>query len=167
MPRRYRRYRSVYYRPSARYSVETRNINISGTLTSDESQHVMIAKIDTQGVRKAKNFTIGIASSPFKFQDGQLNYGPIAFALVYVPQGTQASSMTVGTNDSASLYEPNQNVILSGVYTAGETTYKVTSPLARNLNSGDSIVLILKYINQTTPYPSIALFAQISYAITF
>lgn len=166
MARRYRRYRS-YYRPTQRYSVETRNINISGTISSDESAHPMIAKIDSQGLRKAKNFTVCIASSPFTKQSGGLDYAPIAFALVYVPQGTNVSHMTVGTSDAASLYEPNQNVILSGVYTAGETSYKITSSLARNLNSGDSIYLILKFINQKNPWPSIQLFAQISYAITF
>lgn len=167
MPRRYRRYRSVYVRPSQRYSVETQNINISGQIVDDESTHTMIGQIESQGLRKAKNFTLNLSTTPFKKEDGTLYSGPIAFALVYVPQGTTPSHLTIGTANAASLYEPNQNVILSGVYTAGESSLKTVSSLARNLNSGDSIKLILKYINQKMPYPSLDIFAQLSYAITF
>lgn len=170
MPRRYRSYYRRYRRAAQKYSVETSNINLKGALTQDYGNYTMIAPIQSQGMRKAKNFTLSISSSPFyNGTDDSEEYTPIAFALVYVPQGTNPSSITLGTESAAaSLYEPNQNVILSGVYTAGDSALRIRSSLARNLNSGDSIVLCMKFINQSGPtWASNTLFAQLQYAIAY
>lgn len=105
MPRRFRLkpYKVV------KYSNETTNFaaNLPATPTTPlSSVAVMIAPLAAQGMRKAKNFTLQI------FTTSNL---PIIFALVYVPQGTEPSKLTFGSPETpVSLYEPNQNVFMTG-----------------------------------------------------
>ena len=77
---------------------------------------------------------------------------PVLCTVVYVPQGTEASSLTVNgaaTTNPSSLYEPNQNVImqfvLNPVYDNGEGScvQRFKTRLARNLDSGDCIKLVM------------------------
>lgn len=103
----------------------------------------IITPLNAQGMRKAKNFTLQIISTcPL----------PITFALVYVPQGTEPNALTFGTVDKPiSLYEPNQNVIISGTVIANSPQQTWRTRLARNLNSGDGIALVLGTpVNLTT-----------------
>lgn len=88
--------------------------------------------------------------------------------MVYVPQGTRFNQLQTGTIENAtSIYEPNQNVILSGLTLPGVITNKSTR-LARNLNSGDQIYLIFRpiYQNGDNPMPG-GISATINYSITF
>lgn len=105
----------------------------------------MVGNTDMQGMRKAKNFTIHF--------DTTSNI-PLVFALVYVPGGTTPQEMSSGTfAQTASLYEPNQNVILSGIVlnTSPQLTFRTR--LARNLNSGDFIALLIKPLDKATWQP--------------
>lgn len=102
-----------------------------------------------QGTRKVKNITLKIT--------GQYLTAPVFCALVYVPEGTLPNALNLG--NGTSFYEPNQNVItsfvlpqtvqfnVSGTTTeaipTGQTTYTISTRLARNLASGDRVVLIM------------------------
>lgn len=157
MPRRYRRRRYTLSRPlkTVRYSNETASFNVVKTIASG-NQYVngdpiaIVPSTSVAGTRKAKNFTLRLlleSIAPIRVQ----------WALVFVPQGTTASNLQNSTNPDVfqSLYEPNQNVIMSGMIIASPyailnnipyyspvtpTTFKTR--LARNLDSGDSIRLV-------------------------
>ena len=94
-------------------------------------------------IMKVKNFRLNIvfASSV-----------SVLWALVYVPEG-----MPIGTLNTAgvvggpalSLYEPQQFLIASGIYSSAATNsganagpLRIWTPLARNLNPGDGVFLI-------------------------
>lgn len=133
---------------TVRYSNET--TSLATTLPASQAgKSIVFANlvkgIDQQGIRKVKNFTL------------RVTHGcptPLFFALVYVPAGQTASALKYGTwtqqagTEPASLYEPNQNVIMCGTIDTGSATFPTQastfrSRLARNLNSGDSIALVI------------------------
>ena len=66
------------------------------------------------------------------------------WALVYVPDGYTANSLTL--TSGGDLYEPAQNIIESGSFITDSdaTVYRITSRLKRNLNEGDSIRLLMR-----------------------
>lgn len=149
--RGYRRsYRRSYSRPvqPVRYSNETYNVTFQYQWTSvpTSSAVTMIPASDVQGLRKVKNFTINISQSPTFNSQGAVQFASsFIYALVYVPAGTTANAITIGSgNAAASLYEPNQNVICSGVCDSASGQLRISSRLARNLNSGDSVALVLR-----------------------
>lgn len=140
---------------TVKYSSET--TTVSGTLTSaseygDQIHCAIVAPSSAQGIRKVKNFTCRLISAngqaPTQADPNPGPTIPLYFALVYVPQGTSVQTLTIGTPDGpASLYEPNQNVILSGILLGdGQTLITTKSRLARNLNSGDSIELVIRTV---------------------
>lgn len=158
MPRGYRRRYRSYRSAKARYSNETTSIVITVPSGGIEGGATFPEGTDTQGnaykgcmivpptgvygCRKAKNFDISITTAE--------TATPIIAALVYVPQGTLAQDMNLGafSPDSInSLYEPNQNVIGQFVIPAtfegsAQTVTRFKTRLARNLDSGDCIVLL-------------------------
>lgn len=158
MPRRYRRRRYAVSRPvkTTKYSNETFAFQ-SILFSEDDSDHAysttrlipVLTNGSFLGTRKVKNFTIRVA--PRKTQQSMVDPtvegtvdSVIYWALVYVPEGTSASELHVGTNTiPASLYDPNQNVIASGMASSATGITTVKTRLARNLNSNDNIVMIL------------------------
>lgn len=149
MPRRYTRSGRYTRRvKTVKYSNETYNYAGEYTVANAAVKNVwsetLISAIDTQGVRKCKNFELSLTGSPFSNAQG-ITHAPMFYALVYVPQGTEPSQINIGNPDSAaSLYEPNQNVIMAGVWPSDLTApFVKKTRLARNLNSGDRIVLCL------------------------
>ena len=161
MPRRTRRYyRRTRPLKTVKYSNETYDtITEINLQPSSQANISLISAVDAQGTRKAKNFTLRFAyAGPH----------PLVFALVYLPQSQQVSNITMGNVQTpTSLYEPNQNVIISGFVTpAGNQVQTFRTRLARNLNSGDSIVLALKNpntVNAATGQIGIILNYAISY----
>lgn len=140
MPRRYyRRYR----RAKRKYSVEQRplHFNLSGTATTAV---VVVPPTTTEGMRKAKNFTVSLVPQ------GDDLATPVWWALVYVPEGTQAGSLNF-TNTTASLYEPNQFVINCGISDPTAGPIRFFTPLSRNLNSGDAIYMLVGNPSASTP----------------
>ena len=142
-----RRRRSSRRKPYkvVKYSNETQNFQVTYTPPQQADQQVIYEKacvfvepLGAQGMRKVKNFTIQLLTTYTK---------PLIWALVYVPQGTNPSSLDFEKNvvyeSPQSLYEPNQNVILSGVTIDGSSQQTWRTRLARNLNSGDGIALVL------------------------
>lgn len=167
MPRR-RRYRRSVYRPlkTAKYSNETFNFQQAISEYTEGANYPVIvsASTDVLGTRKTKNFTVNFLSSSEDI--------PFLFALVYVPQGTNPAGLRWGSTFqdgyliSASLYEPNQNVILSGI-TAGFNQGVITKKtrLARNLNSGDKLVFIFRPLGTFTS--PIVISGSVNYAISY
>lgn len=166
MPRRRSRHRYTLARPVkvAKYSNETfsfaRDLGFNGGQTSwvlvTQSSQVL-------GTRKCKNFTLTCTTSA--------NF-PFLFVLVFLPEGTNPSDLSVGTSIvgnflvASSLYEPSQNVILQGIINgnqSGATRFKTR--LARNLNSGDRIVLGIKPIIQYQD--TVDVIGTINYAISY
>lgn len=150
MPRRYTRSGRYTRRvKTVKYSNETYNFagqyNVANASVKNSWQETLISSIDQQGVRKCKNFELSLTGTAFLAEGQNPVQAPIFYALVYVPQGTDPSQISIGNPDAcASLYEPNQNVIMAGVW-PGDLTAPFTrkTRLARNLNSGDRIVLVM------------------------
>lgn len=153
-----RRYSRSYGRGYSRsvkpvkYSNETYNSNLAYTYTGSTpgTQYVtLIDAISQTGMRKVKNFTLSITQSPIYASDGEVQAtSAFIYALVYLPDGVSATSLSVGSGqNSVSLYEPNQNVIMSGVCSSDTGQLRLSTRLARNLNSGDKILLLFRPTN--------------------
>ena len=178
MPRRYTRSGKYTRRvKTVKYSNETYNFQdalaVNSPSVKTNAYSTVIASIAQQGVRKCKNFELTLTGTPFvPNTNAPLETVPLFWALVYVPQGTEPSQINIGSYEApASLYEPNQNVIMSGVWPGDLTApYVKRTRLARNLNSGDSIAFVLAIPNfrddDTIKYTkSIAM--TLNYAISF
>jgi hypothetical protein len=70
---------------------------------------------------------------------------PVYWALLYIPEGLPPNPglLVGGVSVGASIYEPNQNVIMYGVISSGAPVHQFCS-LARNLNNGDAIILVIQ-----------------------
>ena len=179
MPRYYRRRSRSYYRGGrSKYSSETTAFNQDLDFSSESLEAgttfpytpasgddpeqrgiTIVGATSVYGTRKAKNFDIQVAVGNC--------IGPLYFALVYVPQGTIASPM-LSTHNSSTLYEPNQNVIASFIVpppTNNGQLFHFKSRLARNLDSGDSIVLIAYNVYEQSGLVQFA--GRVNYAIRY
>lgn len=107
-------------------------VNIPTAVAPPQTNCLVIPSVDQQGKRKGKNFTLRMKTNPVS---------SIFRALLYVPQGNDPSQIVLQPNGS--MYEPSQNVIMSGIISASSAQDTFRSRLARNLNSGDRIVLAL------------------------
>lgn len=168
-----RRYKKV------RYSNETSTFNITTNIAAASTTSfpdyqgnlgkTLVSAAEIQGTRKVKNMTLSISTSQISV--------PVLCTVVYVPQGTQPSGLTVngsGTESPSSLYEPNQNVImqfvLNPVYANGEGScvQRFKTRLARNLDSGDCIKLIMAPSTAlTAPLNGFNVTGTFNYAISF
>lgn len=173
MPRTYRRSGRYTRRlKTVKYSNETYNMADDWNYASGtaEINVPVVSAINQQGVRKCKNFEFSCSSSPFLYDDksGAFN-APVFWALVYVPQGTTPNQIQLGSGTAtASLYEPNQNVIMSGVIPAdNQAIYRVRTRLARNLNSGDAIYIIFRAAANPPQAATKSLAFALNYAISF
>ena len=111
----------------------------------------VIPPTETQGMRKVKHFTLTFAPA-----------NDMAYALVYVPEGYDPNVINYPVDGMAiSMYEPNQFVISQGILDSQSGQLRIRSPLSRNLNSGDSIYLIL-----ATPAQNNNTTCTVKYAIT-
>lgn len=145
-------YRRRYNRSGRdKYSVERSAGTISvGTTTTTTN---VVPATTIQGMRKIKHMEIS-------FSNTNTTLDSVYWALVYVPQGTTPNGLQ---RDGGSLYEPNQFVIEAGVLDFTGGPLRIRSRLSRNLNSGDSIVLLTS-TNVTTS--SIEIAYVVKYAIT-
>lgn len=176
--RRSRGYTRRYSRriKSVKYSNETVNCTGIWELLDNATQKniVLIAKADIQGTRKCKNFEITFCGTEWFHDDPNADKEvdrtlPVAWALIYVPEGTVPGALQSGNlTRSASLYEPNQNVIMSGLWPANLTSnYKVKTRLARNLNSGDSIYLVMDTVGGQPNHTKKSVAVNLNYAIAY
>ena len=154
MPRRVRRHRVARLK-TAKYSNET--FGFAGVLESTTFGVHSIANSPVVptlqngsflGTRKAKNFTIRVYADNTIQTNSQnqerTSSSCVLWALVYVPEGTVPSVPNLGSpNAPSSIYDPNQNVICSGISTSLGGTTTVKTRLARNLNSNDQLYIVL------------------------
>lgn len=172
MPRRYRRRRYAISRPlkTAKYSNETYTVQQStdaGANLQFQKSFPVVPDTSVLATRKCKNFTLKLGILGFT---GSTKFPGFYWVLAFVPQGVDPSLIQTAAQSASaavSLYEPNQNVIMSGVITDSQThTYKTR--LARNLNSGDEIALIVLVQNHDTANPITVEWAStINYAISY
>lgn len=170
--RRYNRYNRTYIprRISNKYSNETKSCSyvISNNQQIGIEGWIQItSETNIQGVRKAKNFTLTVTTTPFT-QNGSTIESVHYFALVFVPEGLGAGHLNIqNTAENHSYYEPNQNVILAGVIDPRKV-YVFKTRLARNLNSGDRIYYLWKQAGDgsVNPIHNIISFT-INYALSF
>lgn len=142
---RYTKYRR-YYRKKNKWSIEQRPGYISpgGWATTTDAflnrqALIPIVQSTTQeGVRKAKNLSISIATPATDNPNNALN-NQYYWALIYNPEGTTPNELA----STGQLYQPSQYVISSGIVTAEQGKIRISSRLARNLNQGDSIYLLI------------------------
>lgn len=115
--------------------------NVGSTNTGSFQYAVEVVPSDsTQGVRKAGKFTVSL-SLPGKENDGILYW-----ALVYVPAGNTVNHLFATASTSPPLYQPSQNVLASGMNDTNAGPVRIYSPLFKNLNTGDSIYLLVATI---------------------
>ena len=123
-------------------SVSTWNqvIGIDGqTQTSRQYSQPIVKNTEVQGMRKVKHLTLTICNS-----GTELDVVPMLYAIVYVPEGYFPKDINYPiSGNPMSLYEPNQFVMSCGVLDFNAGPLRIKSPLSRNLNSGDSIYIIL------------------------
>ena len=106
-------------------------------------------------MRKVKHLTVTAMQEP-----GAALY----WALVYVPQGTTPSNLQLQTSaTSAGMYEPNQFVLNCGITDTNAGPTRFSTPLARNLNDGDAIYLLVRPAGTVE---DVVVRAVIRYAIT-
>lgn len=176
MPRRYYRRRPIV-RTKKKYSWEHYNFAVANPVVNANSAWngaaLMVGSASIGGMRKCKNFTLSVNCSDFD--------QPIWFALVYVPEGTQFGTLNLGGLDNPdnqnqnyvttmTLYEPNQNVILTGIIPSHQTANQVKiSRMARNLNSGDCIFLLWRTTTQSAGLAAgaVNITANLDYCISY
>lgn len=143
MARYYRRRR--FYRKKNKWSIEQRSGFIAGGGWSTATDAYLnrqalipvVAATDQEGVRKAKNISISL-STPTTTTTYDANY-PFYWALVYLPEGVAAQELS----STGQLYPSSQYVMNSGIVSSVQGKMRIWSRLARNLNQGDSIYLLL------------------------
>ena len=130
----YRRpYKRARYGKRLKYSVQNKAFSLLLNQGAATSQ-VVVPATALEGMRKVKHLQVNLTTS--------VDSVHIWWALVYVPQGTEAGELNV-TSGIAEMYEPNQYVMNCGIVDPSAGPIRFSSPIARNLNSGDAIQLCL------------------------
>lgn len=110
----------------------------------------------TEGVRKIKHITCTLTAA----EDPAAGYNHnIWWAIVFVPEGYTPNAMNITTS---SIYEPNQFVLCCGVNDPTAGPIRIRCPLSRNLNSGDSLWIIVG-----STIASFRIQGMVSYAISY
>ena len=172
MARWYRRYRRYggYSRRGRHWSPTTQVVSAT-TGSSQASLPIAYNRVNTSSginqypigpIMKVKNFRLNVVF------DSSVT---VLWALVYVPEGMPIGRLNSGpatpTDNAFSLYEPQQYIIASGLYssqgTDGSTAgpLRVWTPLARNLNPGDGVFFVWKAL---TTASGIGTFLTVNYA---
>jgi hypothetical protein len=159
MVRRYAR-RQNWRSNRDKYSKENTGFRFQTPTTTTnglyQSSVVLVPAVNTQGMRKVKHITVSLSTTA-----GQSDT-EIFWAIVYVPQGTNPNPLfSTSSSVSGSMYEPNQFVMNCGLVDPSAGPIRFRSVLSRNLNSGDSIYLVVGTVDGQQVVDGVA-----SYAIT-
>lgn len=146
MPRRFFRRRHIN---KDKYSVEHTSVRTLPTdqwdqvaatgdaAASFQTVHTIVDANNIQGMRKVKHITITASNA-------QTSLNPLYYILAYVPQGYDPQNILMpNPGVSIDTYPANQYVMSCGWLDFDGGPLRIRSHLSRNLNSGDSIVLIL------------------------
>jgi len=141
MPYYRRPYKRARYGKRIKYSVQQKAFQFAASAGTTSGQ-LIVPATTLEGMRKVKHLTINLTAS------GTEGAPQFWWALVYVPQGTTVGSITVGNAVAGTaMYEPNQFCMNCGIIDSDAGPIRIGSPLGRNLNDGDSIVLIVRPIS--------------------
>ena len=106
-------------------------------------------------MRKVKHLTVSCSA--------EVDTGSFYWARV-CSSGDYSGNITVNiVTGTGGMYEPNQFVMNCGVVDPSAGPIRFSSPVARNLNDGDSIYLLVRNTNNTT---AVTYNAVVRYAIT-
>lgn len=161
-----RRSTASKFGPRKKYSLCRTSL---GTITTtgvapalgNQASVAVVSAAAAQGKRKCKNFDINLAVQ----QAAGVAQALIYYALVYVPAGSTAS--TISNAAATEFYTPGSNVLAAGVYDCDEGTgFRVRTRLARNLNAGDEIQLIMRS-SSIAGNQQIALQGVVSYVVAY
>ena len=146
----------------ARFSVENVGVNITTpeelTNLLHQTGTVIVPSTDVEGTRTVKHLTISLSTSTTSTGNAD-----VWWALVFVPEGYSPNPLFQGsTNLRGSMYEPNQFVMGCGYIDPEAGPIRITSRVARNLQSGDSIALVIGSRLATVSYTGV-----VSYAIAY
>lgn len=167
MPRR-----RIYRRTTGKkkYSIEQTIINTPSTddwglvlgpdatvANSRQIDFPILPPTSLEGMRKVKHFNLSFTCSN--------DIGtPITYALVFVPEGYAPQDLQLpAQNNAVDLYPANQFVISQGVLDFSGGPLRISTRLSRNLNSGDSIHLVLATYDGVG---AASVIAAVRYAIT-
>jgi len=131
MPYYRRPYKRARGGKKIKYSVQQKAFSFvadGGTSTSQ----VIVPPTTLEGMRKVKHLTVNLTS---------MTESTFYWVLAYVPQGTTAAAINL--TSTAGMYEPNQFVLNCGIIDTNAGPIRLSTPLARNLNDGDAIYLIV------------------------
>ena len=137
-------------------------IDLSQLGASGQKEYIVVNGLNTQGVRKVKNFSISL-NGYWKTQ-GLGTPSPLTYLLVYIPSGITTPTVPNPSSDPSELYPANQYVILQGNFNSKKPKLS-SNKLARNLNSGDEIKLIIK--NPVSSAQAGEILVNINYAIAY
>ena len=141
MPKVYKK--RGYVRPRDKYSVE-QSAGLVATDNEGNGAVTVVPAASIQGMRKVKHLTVSMANPAASVGGGA---SILYYALVYVPAGTTPSALSASDGP---MYEPNQYVMCCGVFDFDGGPLRVHCPVSRNLNSGDSVSLLI--LNPTGSY---------------
>ena len=148
----------------SKYSVEQKSFTASYDSTAInglfQSRVELVPAVAIQGMRKIKHVTLNMTQLNELSAEGDYAVNPIYWAIVYVPQGTVIGALNLNN----SLYEPNQYVMNCGIVDPSAGPIRFSSPVSRNLNSGDAIYLVLG--NYGTSAANTLVQGVVKYAIT-
>ena len=134
-----------YYRRAAKrprygkrdkYSIQQKAFNVNLTAATTQGA-VIVPPVSVEGMRKVKHITVNVTSAGTAGQEGTVFW----WAIVYLPQGTTLGNINI---DGTAMYEPNQFVMNCGIADSTAGPIRFSSPISRNLNDGDSIVLAVR-----------------------
>ena len=124
-----------------KYSVHQKAFSFTAAASPTTTAQLIVPSTATEGMRKVKHITVNL--TPLG-PEGEST--AIWWALVYVPQGTTAGSITLASTAALTdMYEPNQFVMNCGIADPDAGPIRFSSPISRNLNNGDVIVLLVRH----------------------
>ena len=131
MPYYRRPYKRARGGKKIKYSVQQKAFAFNAEAGGSTSQ-VIVPPTTLEGMRKVKHLTVNLTSTAFS---------TFYWVIAYVPQGTTAAAINL--TSTAGMYEPNQFVLNCGIIDTNAGPIRLSTPLARNLNDGDAIYLIV------------------------
>lgn len=164
-----RRYRRRFRSSRSRYSHESTTIQTpppsewtiipspgENLAETNQTSFSIVPPTDIQGKRTIGHFTLSFSCN---------SNTRVAYALVYVPEGYDNNAIHLPTPGfAASLYEPSQFVISSGMLDFDGGPLRIRTSLKRNLNQNDRIVLLFA---STESASNIPIMGNISYSIKY
>jgi hypothetical protein len=118
-----------------RFVQDAVSYTVKGVATDKAKSALVVAGATVNGIRRVARFDLSIDTLAHD----------VLFALVYLPEGMQTDNMNLMFSEdaAASIYVPEQHVIMSGVASVGSAG-RFFSYQSRSLASGDQIYFLAR-----------------------